>query len=146
MTTNTPRTVVLAFDGVFRRLDVHYGERDGNPKAIEFAADLLDAGWDVVVYDYHSGTRAGRDEMRRYIEGLAEEATYVSLRAMRLRQVPGQLRYTQHLPRYHAMINPRAVQYWARFPTVDDVANFKPWSEMNFRQMAAMMRRLKREG
>ena len=142
---NTPRTVVVGFDNVFRKVPTPFGASDAILEAIPWVSRLLDGGWNVAVFDHHSATRKGREMMKHYIGGLVDLAVRINLNARRILEVRKLLSYPKTMPRYHLMYYPRAWEFVGRYPSVQEVRDYLPWSGAEYKELMALMRRFEKE-
>lgn len=100
------------------------------PGALQFIADALDAGWDLVIHSsrarYFGGIRAMRRWLRVHAEaeGLWDQEKH-SFMLPSLMDV----RFTRWKPSAVVTLDDRALTFTGRWPALADLKAFKPWNK-----------------
>jgi hypothetical protein len=123
--------ICLDFDGVINSYESGWKGARNIPDppvegAIEFMAEALVAGWDVVIHSSRAKYWGGISAMRSYIMEHAGSMWYDSPAGSGLERI----RFSRWKPSALITIDDRALTFTGKWPNLDELRKFKPWNKV----------------
>lgn len=95
------------------------------PGALNFIADALVSGWDVVIHSSRARYFGGISAMRAWLKSHGGNSYYDSPAGNGLENI----RFTRWKPSAQITIDDRALTFTGKWPQLDDLKRFKPWNK-----------------
>ena len=95
------------------------------PGALDFIANALVSGWDVVIHSSRARYWGGISAMRAWLKRHGGNSYYDSPAGDGLERV----RFTRWKPSALITIDDRALTFTGKWPPLDELKGFKPWNK-----------------